>query len=101
MSEKLIITEISGYRDGGTISIKTNLGEYCIDNRAMSDENDNDIKNPTEGMLYFEYPSKGKQIDLIAAKTVKSKLKKALKVFMEKAYVYENQVQAINKIKTC
>ena len=80
MSEKLIITEISGYRDGGTISIKTNLGEYCIDGRAMSDEDDNDIKNPTEGMLYFEHPSKGKKSWNTGTKGLTTSWNKGLKL---------------------
>ena len=99
MKDELKIIEITGYRDGGTTSIKTNLGEYCIGGRAMSDKDDNDIKNPAEGMLYFEHPSKGKQVNLADAKLIKSRLKKALKIFMEKNHVHASRIEEINNIK--
>lgn len=76
---KLIINSIDGFRDGGTTIIKTSLGDYCIDGRFLSDDDDNDIVNPTEGMLFAGYPSKSEQLSPDEAKRIKRLLKAAIK----------------------
>ena len=42
------------YRDGGTISIETNVGQFCIDAR---------IRSKTKGIMYSGYPDKSEKTD--------------------------------------
>ena len=76
---KLVINSIDGFRDGGTTIIKTSLGDYYIDGRFLSDEDDNDLVNPTEGMLFAGYPSTSEQLPPDEAKRIKRLLKAAIK----------------------
>lgn len=76
---KLIINSIDGFRDGGTTIIKTSLGDYCIDGRFLSDDDDNMIINPTSDMLFNGYPNESNQLPPDEAKRIKRLLKAAIK----------------------
>jgi hypothetical protein len=54
MNDDIKILAINTYRDGGTISIKTTIGEFCIDQRIMS---------KTKGQMYDGYPERSKLVD--------------------------------------
>lgn len=66
MAKVIEIIKIGMYRDGGTLSIKTNLGEFCIDGR---------IGSKTKGVMYSGYPDKSEPTD---GKTALDILKMAL-----------------------
>lgn len=55
MAEVITIISIGRYRDGGTISIKTDIGEFCIDNRIGSE---------TKGVMFNGYPDKSEPTDI-------------------------------------
>jgi hypothetical protein len=92
--EKFKIIKIDGYRDGGTISIQTNQGDYCIDGRLLR----HDIENLTEGMLFLGYPKDNQPLSLEDAKKIKTKIKSALKSFT--GQVHEYYLSKIKDIKT-
>lgn len=77
----MIIENIGSYRDGGTTSIKTNLGHYTIDRRIMTDDNDNIVENPTKNRLFEGYPDKGMLLDLEQVKQLKKSLTTAIKKY--------------------
>lgn len=91
------IIKIDGYRDGGTTSIRLdNDVEICIDNRFVTDDDDNQIDNPTNGMLFYGHPTKNQQLSPNESKLMKSNLLKALKKFTLTEKVSDSY---INKIK--
>lgn len=94
---KLLIEKIEVYRDGGTVLVRTNLGDYCIDGRIMDDEDNNVIDNPTKNMLFFGHPSKEIQLELEESKKIKKLLKSAIKLY--DGINKEVGLMAINSIK--
>ena len=87
------ILKIDSYRDGGTVTIDTDLGHYCIDYRAMED------KNLTKGMLFLGYPGKSDPLPLTEAKQIKKQLKTALKEFGMQSVKYQDWLPEIERIK--
>jgi len=85
--EKLKIIRIDSFRDGGTTSIHTNQGHYCIS-----------IDDLTKGMLFEGHPDSGKILSSEEAKLVKRKIKTALKSFT--GQIREWQIDKIKNIKT-
>ena len=47
MGDELTVYSVNYYRDGGTIDVKTDEVDYCIDRR---------IGTKTEGVVYIGYP---------------------------------------------
>lgn len=64
------ITKMNVYLDGGTISMQTNCGSFCLDRRMVTG---------TNKLLNCGYPSGG-QIELVDDST-KQKIRKALKSY--------------------
>lgn len=89
------IEKIDIYRDGGTVSIQTDIGTYYIDNRAPDRD-----RNPTKGMLFIGYPGKSDPLPLSEAKELKKKFKSALKEFGVQSLNYEKYLPLIESIKT-
>lgn len=92
--EKFKILRIDGYRDGGTISIQTNQGDYCIDGRLFR----HDIENSTKGRLFLGYPKNNEPLSFEETKKIKAKIKSALKSFI--GQVHEDYLSKIKDIKT-
>lgn len=93
--EKFKILDVSRYRDGGTLVIKTNKGNFHIDNRLLSDG-----KSPTKGMLFLGYPSnENLPLPFVEAKRWKKVILNALKSFISLTDV-SSYVLEIKNIKT-
>lgn len=92
----LKINNINIYRDGGTISIQTNQGTYCIDGRLLS----NNERNKTKGMLFLGYPSHSDPLSEQETKKLKREFKIALKEFGMQSLKYQECLPLIESIKT-
>lgn len=91
--EKFKILRIDGYRDGGTIHVVTNEGDYHIDGRMLGDEGE----NPTKGRLFLGYPEYSEPLSFEESKKIKSKIKSALKSFTGQGH--EGYISRIKDIK--
>lgn len=71
------ILDYSVYKDGGTISIKTDEGVFCIDNR---------IASTTKGKIFKGYPN-GNDINMIENSiSIKKELLNSLKTYKNNFY---------------
>jgi len=92
--EKFKIIKVDGYRDGGTVHVVTNQGDFHIDGRVL----ENDDENLTKGMLFLGYPKDNQPLSLEEAKKIKTKIKSALKSFT--GQVHEGYISKIKDIRT-
>lgn len=91
---KIHIESINVYRDGGTVSVKTNLGEYCIDRRIGSD------KNPHKNAIFSGYPNSLNQpVTGEDGKQLKRSLLSALKEFGLQSQQYSQWLPIFKEIK--
>lgn len=67
---KMEILSIIGYKDGGTISIITNCGDFCLDSR---------IGTKTKYQIYDSYPKDNNSNLIKDQKSIKWNLYQALK----------------------
>jgi hypothetical protein len=85
----MTIDKITTYRDGGTTSIRTDIGEYCVNHQIGADE--------TKGMLFEGTPATGRKLDSVEAKQMKKQINGALKTF--KGSITEWESNSIKNIK--
>jgi len=78
--KKLEVLKIDAYMDGGTYSIKTNKGEFCIDYR---------LNSKTEGALYKGYPDEGK---LVTDNKIKQELINAIEISNEDCFGLKQEI---------
>jgi hypothetical protein len=78
---KMEVLSISGYKDGGTISIITNCGNFCLDSRIMTE---------TKYQIYDSYPRDDNSNLIKDQKSIKWNLYQSLKKMPENQIIINN-----------
>jgi hypothetical protein len=81
------ILKMDMYKDGGTIEIKTDEGEFCIDDRLFSDY---------KGKIFKGYPQNDNKNLILNQEKIKYDLLVALKNYNEDKGFFNYKILAIN-----
>jgi hypothetical protein len=77
------------YKDGGTVSIHTDEGEFCIDRR---------VNTKTEGVIYLGHPNDDNQNRVRNQAEIKKQLLKAMEKFIIKNSSHYSIIESLEKV---